>query len=140
MSDSNSKFNPLIMLFAARWPKCLAVCENRRRPLAVGIHNEMIAALDGVVSKTAIGRALGYYVGSPRYIEALKAGMPRIGLDGEPVGFVTEDQERSAARRIKKKRKRQQANKNRQHLAPRPFLRPANADKPRLSLKIGGRS
>jgi sRNA-binding protein len=86
MSDSNSKFNPLIMLFAVRWPKCFAVYENRRRPLAVGIHNEMIAALDGVASETAIKNALGYYVGNAKYRATLKAGMPRSASTANPSG------------------------------------------------------
>jgi ProP effector len=142
MSGSIPKFdsNPLITLFAERWPRCFSVYEQRRRPLAVGIHAEIIASLEGIAGEAEIRRALSYYVRNPKYRKTLKVGSARIGLDGEPAGVVTEEQATKPKPKQDAKPAKKKQDKNRQHPAPRTRLHAANADKPRLSLKIWGRA
>jgi sRNA-binding protein len=40
----------VIELLAEQFPKCFAIYERRRRPLRIGIYNELLAALDGAVT------------------------------------------------------------------------------------------
>ena len=45
------------------------------------------------LSRTQIRRALKVYTGSPAYRKALARGGPRYGLDGQPTGEVTPEQQ-----------------------------------------------
>lgn len=82
----------VIAVLAERWPHCFAIFEQRRRPLKVGIHIDILAALDGAVTTAELSRALWVYVHNGVYRSRLIAGAVRIGLDGEPAGVVTEKQ------------------------------------------------
>jgi ProP effector len=116
-----------IRALAQRWPKCFAVNEKRRRPLKVGIAEEIRAAgLDIDVSA-----ALAFYAHNASYMKALVVGAVRIGLDGEPAGTVTKEQEAVArielARRETKretKTKREPAVPARRPILSLPSLRP----------------
>ena len=81
-----------IELLAERWPATFSLLETKRKPLAIGIHNDILGALDGVVSPAELSTALGCYVGNPRYLKRLKKGAVRFGLDGAPAGIVTPEQ------------------------------------------------
>ena len=91
-----------IALFAARWPRCFSVYEARRRPLKVGIHLEIIAALDGIVTPAQVGAALRLYVCNRVYRCRSYAGATRIDLEGNAAGVVTPEQ----AKKIKVKAKK----------------------------------
>jgi sRNA-binding protein len=136
----------LIADFAARWPYCFSVYEKRRRPLAIGIHEQIISALDGVASRREIKLALAFYTRNLKYLAALKAGVARIGLDGQPTGVVTAKEERPdvprliKARRRKGKPVRQTPKPANPTLSPSQLAsptqpHPVNADKPRLTLR-----
>src|SRR5262249_21055387 len=65
------------------------------------------AVLDGAITPSELGVALRFYTHNEGYLRALRAGVPRIGLDDEPAGVVTERQAQHAnalliARRQKK--------------------------------------
>ncbi len=79
----------VLVLLAERWPACFSVYEGRRRQLKVGIHNDILAALDGTVAAKELGAALRVYVSNAVYRARLRAGAIRIGLDGRPAGEVT---------------------------------------------------
>ena len=83
---------PTLELLAERFPACFSVYENRRRPLKIGIHLDILAALDGAVTPDELALALRCYVANRIYRSRLIAGAERIGLDGTPVGTVTPDQ------------------------------------------------
>jgi sRNA-binding protein len=138
----------LIALFAEKWPACFFVYEKRRRPLAIGIHEQIISAFDGVASsRVLIQRALAIYVNNFGYLRQIKAGRDRIGLGGEPAGVVTAEEEHHSAPRLAacKQRRKSKKKKSRQppepaihHLAKTPrttSIHSANAAKPRLSLR-----
>ena len=82
----------VLELLVETWPKCFSIYEARRRPLKIGIHNDIVAALDGAVTSAELSRALGAYTANAVYRSRLRAGAVRIGLDGEPAGEVSEDE------------------------------------------------
>ena len=88
------KHNPAveatIRLLTERWPLAFSVFEGRRRPLKIGIHLDILAALDGTVTPDALSLALKVYVSNKVYRSRLVTGAVRIGLDGAPAGVVTE--------------------------------------------------
>jgi sRNA-binding protein len=115
----------LIAVFAAKWPKCFSVEEDRRRPLKLKIHFDILPAFDWN-DLNAIRAALQHYVCSLPYLHALRAGAERIGLDGRPDGEVSDEEAEAAANRIKSRLDYEAEINKRLHAA--------NADKPRLSL------
>ena len=82
---------------AMRWPACFQVYEERRRPLKVGIHTDIIAA--GGFDEAELRFALRWYTRNPRYRDGLVAGAERIGLDGLPAGAVTAEEAEDARKK-----------------------------------------
>lgn len=83
----------VLQLLAERWPQVFSIHEFRRRPLKIGIHVEILAALDGAVTPAELCMALRCYCANAVYRKRLKAGAARIGLDGEPAGVITAEEE-----------------------------------------------
>jgi hypothetical protein len=145
----------VIAILAQRFPAAITV-KGRRRPLKVGIFNDIIAAVGGDVAEVAIAAALKKYVGSVAYLRRVRAGKPRFGLDGNPAGTVTKQEEEFAkvqvSVRVDDAYRRRDTSIN-PRLRPKPIdpdsdpdgkwarkPHPANADKRRLSLKSWRRS
>ena len=80
-----------------RYPMAFFADPEAILPLAIKIHKQLVTAGYNFV---AVKNALGLYVNSPAYLAALIAGKPRIGLDGEPAGEVTEEQREIARARL----------------------------------------
>lgn len=59
------------------------------RPLKIGIHQDLVNA--GQV-KRAVRNALRAYCSRRAYLKAMGAGVPRIDLEGQPVGEVSPDE------------------------------------------------
>ena len=53
MSKKRARSKAVISVLAAKFPKCFAVPDTRRRPLKVGIDADLLAALDGTIRRTA---------------------------------------------------------------------------------------
>ena len=93
--DVNPLLDRLIEAFTAGFSR------TAPQPLKIGLGEELLAlagvhpALAGL-TRTQLRRALRIYTGSPAYRQALKQGGPRYGLDGQPVGEVTPDQQADA--------------------------------------------
>ena len=83
----------IIALLAATYPKCFSVVETRRKPLVIGIHVELQRALDGAVTPIELSHALRHYAGNQVYLQRMVAWTWRIGLDGQPCGSVTKEEE-----------------------------------------------
>ena len=79
-------------LLCETFPACFQRYERRRRPLKIGIHVDILAALDGVITPQELGLALAIYVGNKVYRSGLVAGAVRIDLNGQPCGAVTIEQ------------------------------------------------
>jgi sRNA-binding protein len=86
----------VIALLAERWPGAFSIHEKKRRPLKIGIHLDVMAAIDGAITHAELSRALGCYVANGAYLSRLREGAKRIALDGEPSGTVTAEQENYA--------------------------------------------
>ncbi len=88
--------NPIIDQLCEIFPDCF----NRAapRPLRIGLGEEAMA-LAGAhpaladLTRTRIRRAIKVYTSSFAYRKALAAGGPRYGLDGQPAGEVTPEQQ-----------------------------------------------
>jgi sRNA-binding protein len=82
-----------LALLAERWPKAFAVYEGRRRPLKVGIHNDIAAALGCAITPAELTYTLSCYVNNEKYLRACsRAGAARIDLVGALAGHVTPEQ------------------------------------------------
>jgi ProP effector len=90
-----------LLALRQRFPHAFArLSDNRRRPLKIGIHVDIQAAMPDL-DKIALSRALRFYVSDVRYHRAVTEGTKRIDLDGNAAGTVTaaeaENSQRSVA-------------------------------------------
>jgi ProP effector len=79
----------ILELLCERFSRTFARNPAERQPLKRGIDRDLVARLDGTVSRSAIKRVLGAYVASPEYRAKLTEGATRIDFDGNPAGVVT---------------------------------------------------
>jgi ProP effector len=89
-----------IALLAETFPNCFAVWEQRRQPLKVGVHKDVLARLDGAMTPVELANALRAYVANPVYRRQLLAGAWRYDLDGNVAGTVTAAEEGDARRKV----------------------------------------
>ena len=80
-----------IQLLAGNVPN-VQFMRHAGRPLKIGIHEDLIAALVGAITPAELGRALCTYTRNKVYRSRLRAGAIRIDLNGEPAGIVTPEQ------------------------------------------------
>ena len=71
--------------------------QERRKPLKLGIHHRLAAALGEVEH---LGAALAYYVRNTGYLKAQKVGAKRVDLDGNEARNVDEEQALNAQQAI----------------------------------------
>jgi ProP effector len=98
-----------IALLAETWPACFSVFEQRRRPLKIGIHSQIIAALDGAITPSELRRTLGYYTSNRWYLRATVAGAARIDLAGNPAGTICAEEAAAAVTRLASYKKKPRA-------------------------------
>ena len=96
MSKKRARSKAVISVLAAKFPKCFAVPDTRRRPLKVGIDVDLLAALGGTIRRTELIRALAMYCSSEGYLERVLTGAWRVDLEGKPAGAVSADDEKHA--------------------------------------------
>lgn len=70
------------------------------QPLAVGIKKQVAERYPGLPSKL-LGVALYLHTGSVRYLKSLQTGTPRLDLEGNPAGEVSEEHQQHAAEQLK---------------------------------------
>jgi len=90
----------VIGLLAERFPKTFFVYERRRKPLKIGIHLDILAALDGALMPRELAVALRFYTGNVGYLRSALCGAWRLDLAGNPAGMVDQEQEAAAKRRL----------------------------------------
>jgi ProP effector len=88
-------------LLAERWPQCFAIKGPRRRPLKIGITEDVFAALGETISLPKLRHVLAAYCSNKKYRAHLVTGAVRIDLDGAPAGTVTAQQAQHAGRSTK---------------------------------------
>jgi ProP effector len=79
----------LIGILAERFPAAFAIKPSHRRPLKLGIHNDILAQLSDTIAPRDLSIALRIYVGNIGYLKALVPGADRVDLNGVPAGTVT---------------------------------------------------
>ena len=89
-----------IELLCERFPQAFFQFERRRVPLKIGIREDILAVLGDAIDRPLLGLALRFYTGNLSYRRAQKAGIPRIDLDGNACGTVSEADAASAARDV----------------------------------------
>jgi ProP effector len=94
-SKSQARAHAAIAQLTERFPAVFT--QTGRRPLKIGIHGELLAL--GFDRKLVVV-ALRSYCGSSGYLSALREGAARIGLDGQPTGVVTAEEEKIAAAQL----------------------------------------
>src|SRR5271166_5631245 len=92
---SGPKFTKLCELY----PKVFAIEPAKRRPLAIGIR-EALLAVDTGMTPDELKAALAQNCGTYGYLRRMREGQARIGLDGQCIGFVTADDARWSALNI----------------------------------------
>ena len=100
MSKKRARTKALISVLAARFPKCFAVPDARRRPLKVGIDADVLSTLGGTIPQTQLIRALAMYCGSEGYLDRVRAGAVRVDIEGRPAGMITADDEKHAKTKL----------------------------------------
>jgi ProP effector len=100
MAISKEKIDGVLALLCNQFPKAFFMYEGRRRPLKIGIHRDLDAALDASVDRKILHAALRFYTRNVGYRRAQKAGAARIDLAGEAVGTVSEEDALSAQRAV----------------------------------------
>jgi ProP effector len=93
---SHNAILAVISLLAEKWPCCFSIIESGRRPLKLGIRDDVLAALGGAISAGRVSAALRWYVSSPEYQRRLLHEAWRVDLNGRPAGTVSQEDEAHA--------------------------------------------
>ena len=67
-----------IVVLANLFPACFFVVQHRRKPLKVGIRDDVLAVLNGAIPAKETGFALKIYTSNYYYLKACKEGAPRV--------------------------------------------------------------
>jgi ProP effector len=90
----------VIALLAETFPRCFSVYEGRRRPLKIGIHKDILAAVDGALTLPELSKALRVHCANGAYLHSSREGAQRTDLDGNPAGIVTAEESQRAKARL----------------------------------------
>jgi sRNA-binding protein len=88
-----------IARLAQLFPACFYVARCQRRPLKIGIRGDL-AALDLGIGRRELDSTLAWYVNGIDYLQSLRVGADRIGLDGAPSGVVSQVDEAHAREKL----------------------------------------
>lgn len=92
----------VLLTLRQRFPNAFARLNARRRkPLKIGIFNDVIAGVPEIVAAD-LAVAFQIYTRSASYLAVCKEGTERVGLDGQAVGAVTAEQAAHAKRQLDK--------------------------------------
>ncbi|GHA95267.1 ProQ/FINO family protein [Modicisalibacter luteus] len=72
--------------------------KGHTRPLKVGIHEDLLAREPW--PEKLVRRALACYVHLPRYLKAVRPGIERVDLDGQPAGAVNDEEAQHARKKL----------------------------------------
>jgi sRNA-binding protein len=89
-----------IAVLAERFPAAFFVFEQRRRPLKIGVFDEIVGAASDLDIRR-LKLAVRLYTSAVGYQRSLVEGAPRIDLAGAQVGAVTAEEAAKAQERVK---------------------------------------
>jgi ProP effector len=101
-----ARIDAVITLLCENFPQTFSRRGQHPRPLKVGVYADALATLGGAIQPRDLRSALRAYTSRAGYLRALTAGAPRIGIEGEPAGAVTPDEELVAKARLAELAKR----------------------------------
>ncbi|TDF41818.1 RNA chaperone ProQ [Alteromonadaceae bacterium M269] len=110
----------VIAFLAETFPACFSI-EGEAKPLKIGIFQDLAERLgeDPRVSKTMLRSTLRHYTNSWRYLHSIKAGVPRVNLDGEDGDLIEQqhadhalEQLNESKKKVAEKRKEKKALQN----------------------------
>ena len=90
--------------------KCFPARNTHPLPLAIGIHKQLLVSKGLPFAKVKIKRFLKRYTGSKKYRQNLIIGSPRVDLQGNHSGEVTEEEVNRTNQKEVKERKLKKAN------------------------------
>ena len=126
MTNNTATIEALANLF----PACFSIFQGRRKPLKIGIREDLIAALTGAITAKEASLALAIYCGNHGYLKACcKAGALRIDLNGNVACSVSTEEAANARERLAAQCDRQARRK-----AAKTKTKPAPAAPRRLGL------
>lgn len=122
----------LLAQLQERWPQVFPWDFQQRKPLALGIHEQIAPHFPGTpVWRIKQAIALFQYGGGGAYLRALRKGGPRYTLEGIPNGEVTSTEQEQAQRDLEAVLARRRAQR---HTRPRAEgARNGTAPQPRVS-------
>jgi len=96
MADIRRQQNrDLLKIFCKIYPLTFFPWAMPKRPLKVGIFEDLVAA-HPALSKTRLKRLLRDYTSTYRYIRLIAQKVPRIDLNGDFAGNVSDDEQEQA--------------------------------------------
>ena len=102
---SDEGYLAILKYMQEHYPKCFP-SEAPPLPLALGIHNQLLAIKDIPFSKTKIRRFLASYTRNKKYLSSLVIGNDRYGLDGIQTSKVLEAEVKNIKRKSDKNPKK----------------------------------
>lgn len=87
---TSEEYSSILKYLQKTYPKCFSPVNPL--PLAVGIHKQLLLSLGLPFTKVKIRRFLKRYTGSKKYRQNLIIGNPRVDLQGNHSGEVTEEE------------------------------------------------
>jgi sRNA-binding protein len=96
----------IIVMLCERFPHAFSL--KQRRPLKVGIHKDLLAALEDTIPRNELDGAMKYYVRGLSYLQSLVAGGQRIDLQGNEAGEISEADKQDAMHHLKRAEQRQE--------------------------------
>jgi sRNA-binding protein len=96
-------------LLVTTYPKCFSLWENRRRPLKLKIHLEIMAELGDAITPDELSAVLHWYVSNAVCLRRCHEGSGRIDLQGVIVDWVSAEHAAQCAARLHSYTKRKSA-------------------------------
>jgi ProP effector len=109
VDSQSAKVSDTLATLAGQFPQAFSL-GDQRRPLKVGIHQDVAARIGGL-SNNQIQEALRQYTSEIHYLRAIVEGAARIDLDGNSAGTVTAHQAAIAKKCVKMAKKGKQVSR-----------------------------
>jgi len=120
MRIAQEKLDALLARLCEQFPQAFFAEQAQRRPLKLGIHRDILAALGDAIDPKDLSIALRIYTANPVYLQRQTAGVARIDLDGNHAGVVSAEEAANAQRMLLARVAKQKAAKVEKPKAEKP--------------------
>jgi ProP effector len=111
MTANRKDIDAMIALLCEQFPRAFFQFQDRRRPLKIGVHRDILDRLGDVIDAQELRAAMRFYTGNVGYRRCQTAGADRIDLDGTVAGSVTAEEAANAAKSLAALRARRKPGK-----------------------------